>query len=134
MLGTFFSMSVHILNSSEYYWYKIFKVIISPLENFNNWNTSVFVFVCVCLNLNIMCMLVKFTSWSFSVLSNSILSIWRDCSWLLFVSTDTSSISTKPTRPGVVFMIRVPKLECWALANFRLFLKLKSHVMFWSEE
>ena len=110
---------------------EIFEVIISSLENFNNWNS---VFVCVCLNSNIMCTLLKFTSWSFSVLLNSILSVWRDCSWLLFVSTDTSSISTKPTRPVVVHMIRVSKLECWTLASFSLFLKLKSHVMFWSEE
>ena len=75
------------------------------------------------------CMLPIFTSWSFSVLLNSTLrplSDWKDCCCPLFVSANASSISTKPSRPGILLMIRVSNLECQRLQIFSLFLKLKS--------
>ena len=75
-------------------------------EFFVYWNS---------VNIKSICMLPIFTSWSFSVLLNSILrplSDWKDCCCPLFVSTDTSSISTKPSRPGIFLMIGLTNLEC----------------------
>ena len=84
-------------------------------EFFVYWNS---------VNIKSICMLPIFTSWSFSVLLNSILrpfSEGKDCFFLLFVSTDASSISTKPSRFGIVHMIWVWKLDCWGLTKFGLF-------------
>ena len=81
------------------------------------------------VNMKSICMLPIFTSWSFSVLLNSTLrplSDWKDCCCPLFVSADASSISTKPSRPGILLMIRVSNLECQRLQILSLFLKLKS--------
>ena len=75
-------------------------------EFFVYWNS---------VNIKSICMLPIFTSWSFSVLLNSILrplSDWKDCCCPLFVSADASSISTEPSRPGILLMIRVSNLEC----------------------
>ena len=67
------------------------------------------------VNMKSICMLPIFTSWSFSVLLNSILrplSELKDCCCPLLVSTNASSIRTKPSRPGIFLMIGLTNLEC----------------------